>query len=250
MSTAKPEILETLSSPYNDVVVRRRKKRIDFDVAGATFATWHPKKMLTGYSWDAITTACMMMAEEPRSILLLGLAGGTVVRQLRALLPDTCISAVEIDEAVVDLGRRHMELDQLQCNVIIDDAYEYLRTTDRSFDIVVDDVYRSGVDDVERPYQKIHDLVARMSRRIHRNGLVIANFVTGDDHQRLYEQAEAVFLSRFEACAKVIPPLGYNTILVGGTTFQQSKSVRNFRTQFAEKLDRKHWSKVFIERLS
>ena len=186
MSTAKPEILETLSSPYNDVVVRRRKKRIDFDVAGATFATWHPKKMLTGYSWDAITTACMMMAEEPRSILLLGLAGGTVVRQLRALLPDTCISAVEIDEAVVDLGRRHMELDQLQCNVISDDAYEYLRTTDRSFDIVGDDVYRSGVDDVERPYQKIHDLVARMSRRIHRNGLVIANFVPGDDHQRRF----------------------------------------------------------------
>jgi spermidine synthase len=249
MGPARSEILEQLSSRYNEVVVRQRRKWIDFDVAGATFATWHPEKLLTGYSWDAITAACMLRPADPSSVLLLGLAGGTVVRQLRALLPTARITTVEIDEEVVELGRRHMELDRLDAEIVIGDAYEFLRSSKRTFDIVIDDVYRTGVDDVERPYRNVWEFIGQMSHRARPDGLVVANFVTGDDHQFLYEEAETVYKTQFPKCAKVVPPLGYNTILVGGESLRDTASFKTMRSRFKTDSDRKRWNKIRIQRL-
>jgi len=249
MGPQRSEILEQLSSPYNEVIVRRHKKRIDFDVAGATFATWHPEKLLTGYSWDAITAACMMSPTDPGSILLLGLAGGTVVRQLRTLLPAAEITAVEIDEEVVALGRRHMELGNFNAEIIIGDAYEYLRSSGRAFDVVIDDVYRTGVEDVERPDRNVWEIIGQMSNCTRPQGLVVANFVTGEDHQFLYDEAETVFRSRFQKWAKVVPPLGYNTILVGGESLRKTASCKEIRSRFAADSDRKRWVKIRIQQL-
>lgn len=249
MGSARSEILEQLSSPYNEVVVRQHKKRIDFDVAGATFATWHPEKLLTGYSWDAITAACMLRSTDPSSVLLLGLAGGTVVRQLRALLPHSTITAVEIDEEVVDLGRRHMELGRFDAEIVIGDAYEFLKSSHRTFDVVIDDVYRTGIDDVERPYQNVWEFIGQMSHRAGPEGLVVANFVTGQDHQFLYDEAEAVYRSQFKKCAKVVPPLGYNTILVGGESLRDPATLKEMRSRFAAESDKKRWRKLRIQKL-
>ena len=63
--------------------IRRHTGREDLEVAGATMSTWHPDRWLTGWAWDAITAACLLRRDgPPRRVLLLGLGGGTVVRQL------------------------------------------------------------------------------------------------------------------------------------------------------------------------
>ncbi|MFZ9889747.1 MAG: hypothetical protein ACO3JL_19805, partial [Myxococcota bacterium] len=73
--------IERVSSPFNQLVARQVGERIDLDVEGATFATWHPRHLLTGYSWDALCAASLLRpAGPPRRVLLLGLGGGTVLR--------------------------------------------------------------------------------------------------------------------------------------------------------------------------
>ena len=93
--------LESITTPFNSVAARKIGERVDLEVEGATFATWHPKLVMTGYSWDALAVAALLRGDgPPTSILTLGLGGGTVTRQLRMLLPDVRLVGVEIDGAI------------------------------------------------------------------------------------------------------------------------------------------------------
>ena len=90
--------LQEVHSPHNHVEVwQNNAGRIDFEVSGATHATWHPEKLLTGHAWDAITAGAVSHPGPVEHILLLGLGGGTCLRQLRHLLPGAKLTAVEID---------------------------------------------------------------------------------------------------------------------------------------------------------
>ncbi len=146
---SKPELelplrhrtLETVQTPYNSMEVVRVGERVDLDVEGATYATWHPAHLMTGYSWDALSVGCLLRpAGLPSSVLILGLGGGTVARQLGAFAPGCRIVGVEIDAGVVDVARRHLHLvDDVEVHVA--DAYEWLRSSTEQFDAVIDDLF-------------------------------------------------------------------------------------------------------------
>jgi spermidine synthase len=246
-STTK--VLEHCSSPYNTVVVRKRQQRIDFDVEGATFATWHPVRFLTGYSWDAITAGCLLHPGRARSLLLLGLAGGTVIRQLSRGMKELRCTSVEIDPALVMLGQKYMELDPGCTEIIIDDAYLFLARSRRRFDIIIDDVYRTGPDDVERPDIPIADVLGRIHRRLAPGGISIMNFVIGDHHDALYNRARTLFCERFPAVTMIQPPKGYNAILVGGEQLRNSVAIRAGALHFPHTADQRIWQALKARRL-
>ena len=235
---------------HNAVVVEERGKRIDFSVAGATFATWHPDHYLTGYSWDALTKGCLLFPDRsPGSILLLGLAGGTVARQLRHLLPDVRLSAVEIDPDVVELGEKYMELGDIEIDVSIGDAYRFLHHSTDLYDVIADDVYVAGLDDVERPQLAWSTWLDLVENRLTPNGIAVANFVTGDHHDPIYNDAKRHFASRFLHTQVVAPPRGYNQILVGGRKFIKPSTLSDMRTRFGRKRDRDLWDRIKVSRV-
>ena len=247
MSEGFPTVLERVTTGYNQVVVQRVGRRIDLSVAGATFATWHPEHLLTGYSWDAITAGCFLHpGASPSSVLLLGLAGGTVARQLRYLLPGVDLDAVEIDPELVELGRRYMDLDRFAVRVHIGDAYRYLSRTSQRFDVIADDIYLTGLDDVERPRAPTDRMLETMKRSLKPGGVLLANFVTGDHHDRLYRDAVDCFRRAFTQVRIVAPPRGYNRILVGGQVLGTPRSVTQVTACFRRKRDRELWSRLAV----
>ena len=81
--------------------------------------------------------------------LVIGLGGGTVVKQMWSAYPDMRIDAVEIDLAVVDVARRYFELpDDERVRVFVGDGREFIETTSETYDIVIVDAY----DDDRIPY--------------------------------------------------------------------------------------------------
>lgn len=210
--------LERVQTPYNDVEVwRNRDGSIDFDVVGATHATWHPSRLMTGHAWDAITGAVLLHPEPPGSLLMLGLGGGTVLRQLRRFLPGVQLTAVEIDGDMIRLARTYMDLDALEVEIIEADAFAYLGETRRRFDIVVDDLYRCGEKDVERPEEVTRELIGTLRDRLAPGGSLVMNFVTGAGHHRQHRRARKAFLESFASVRAIRPPLSHNEALVGTT---------------------------------
>jgi spermidine synthase len=234
-------IIEAVATPYNTVAVVHQGDRISMDVEGATFATFHPRFRMTGYSWDALAAACLLRAGgAPRSVLMLGVAGGTVARQLRALVPEVAITGVDIDGEVVDLARRHMALDELGIEMFIEDADRFLTATDRRFDVILDDIFLSGPADVVRPRPPLGERLALLQERLTPGGLVGTNLITdwGGPHKILRRQVRRAFTEAFDSVRVVHPARGLNEIVVGGTQSRAGSALRPFVDRLEELHDR------------
>ena len=232
---------------YNRGVIRRKGDRINMDVQGATFATWHPRRLCTGYSWDALSAATLLHPrDEPHRILLLGLAGGTMLHILKHLLPAARITAVEIDGDLVDIARRHMPWPHDACEVVVGDAYAYLERTRKRFDVVLDDVYLAGTEDVFRPDMPSSGLAAHYRRVLAPDGIVAVNCITDLPHLAMLRRVETNLRGVFPAWAAITAARGYNRALVAGNRLQSAAHIRAQAPRFAEKKDRAWWLRMQI----
>ncbi len=243
-------IVERVKTEFNDVDVWERLDGYDFEVAGGTHAMWSLGRVLTGFAWDAITAAVLLRSGPlPRSVLMLGLGGGTGVRQIRHLLPKARITAVEIDAKMVELGRRYMHLEELAIEVVIGDAYEFLDRTSDVFDVVVDDVYLGSGEDVSRPVDYNERLMDRLLSCASSRGTVVTNLVTGEGHRRVQRAVRQTFRERFPSVRVVKPAKGFNETIVGGDALCGSDRVRQFDSSFDSPKDAQFWRRVKVMKL-
>lgn len=243
--------LESITTPFNSVSARRVGERVDLEVEGATFATWHPKLVMTGYSWDSLAVAALLRGDgPPKSILTLGLGGGTVTRQLRMLLPDVRLVGVEIDGAIIDLARRHMDLDAQKLEVHIEDAYQYLATTTDTFDAILDDLFLTGATDVVRSRTPKGETMALLKKRLAPGGVLVANLITDvGDHKPVRQETRQAFLDAFASVRVVLPPRGLNEIIVGGDRTLPRSSLGPYTRRLPEPHDQRRLQEIQVKPL-
>lgn len=110
---------------------------------------------LTHGYWDYLLVAnsfqpAQSSAPTPRSIAILGLAGGTTARQYRLAYGDSIdITGVEIDPAILDIGHRYFHLGDARAHEVVEDARYWLDTQAGHYDVIVLDAYR-------QPYIPFH----------------------------------------------------------------------------------------------
>ena len=98
--------------------------------------------MLTGGVWDTFLAVPLLLDREPRSLAVLGNAGGTVARAFGVYWPRVDVDGVEIDPAVTDAGFRYFGLgDNPRLRAHDADARPFLRATDERYDLVYVDAY-------------------------------------------------------------------------------------------------------------
>lgn len=78
---------------------------------------------------------------ERGSAVVLGLAGGTLTRILTTYYPGWDITGVELDGQIVDVARRHFQLDEQAITVVVDDGRNFMQSTDQQFDLIFVDVF-------------------------------------------------------------------------------------------------------------
>lgn len=160
------------------VEVRRTPGGLELRVDG-TLASSHPEGTGgTGPVWDAL--ALPVLALPParrRSLLVVGLGGGSVARVLRALAPDARIVGIEIDPRVVAAARAHLGLDALEVEVIVGDARRVLAAERRRFDLVVEDAFVGPVRAIRKPDGFPEPLLSLARRRLERDGLLVCNTI-------------------------------------------------------------------------
>ncbi len=240
--------LETITTPFNTVRARRIGARVDLDVEGATFATWHPQRCMTGYSWDALSVAALLGPKPPSSVLVLGLGGGTTTRQLRQLLPQVRLVGVEIDAGVIELARRHMDLDSQRLEVHVTDAYAFLADSTEHFDVIMDDLFLCGPSDVVRTRIPQGETLALFQKRLTASGVVVANLITDvGEHATVRAATRAAFCSAFASVRVVVPPRGLNEVLVGGAVTRPRSSLAAYHTRLLEAYDRQRLTEIVVK---
>lgn len=239
-----------VDTAFQQVQVWKSDRQCEFRVAGAIHAWWHEKRYLTGLAWDNIAAAALLRPEgPPRSILMLGLAGGTAMRILRHLLPECRLVAVDIDSEIVALAELNMRLDELGIEVHIADAYQWIAACKELFDVVIDDVYLAGRDDVFRPGKSDTRHIASLRRLLKPGGLVLANLVNGPGHRAIQSRTRTAFREGFEVVRSVTTHDSRNETLVGGDSLTR-RALDRWEGCFADAFDRRLWRRIKVRKFA
>jgi len=241
---------ETVHTQHQSLEIWESDLATEFRVAGAIHASFHKRRFLTGLAWDMIAASALLGKHNPpRSVLMLGLAGGTAFRILRHLLPDCQLTAIDIDGEIVDLARHHMDLDALGIEVVIGDAYPWLAKNRRTFDVVIDDIYLAGKTDVFRPQTWDSSLLENLRRALAPGGVLAVNLVTGSGHRAMQSLTRRVLTECFPVVRALKSPGAMNEVLVAGDAVASRKCLDPWLEAFDEWRDRDYWGLLEMRRL-
>ncbi len=102
----------------------------------------HPRDLALEYT--RVMMACLLLREGccfPDDVLLIGLGAGSLAKFLYHHCPTTHLTVVEIEPRVVEVARQsfHLPVDDERLEIVIGDGAEYVRNTDRTFDLIMVD---------------------------------------------------------------------------------------------------------------
>ena len=135
----------------------------------------------------------LLFHEKPKSVLMIGLGGGSVAKFIYHRMPWTTLRVIEISERVLTVARRYFEVppDDERFEVILSDGAEFASRPQVCADLVVVDGY-DGESLVEALssvafYRDCHD-------RLNQRGMLVVNLWGGDKqfHDTL-KRIEAAF---------------------------------------------------------
>ncbi len=212
-------LLHERESAYNyiQVVDQDGRRSLILNEGHAVHSVYDPDQLLTGGPWDYFMVAPLMVEDadepEPRDVLLIGLAGGTVARQLTAAYGPIPITGVEIDPEIHFVARQYFGLGELDnVEVIVADGRYALRTSEAVFDLI-------GVDAYRQPYIPFQltsrEFFQDVSAHLRPGGVAVVNAGRTSTDFRLVEALAVTMRDVFPHVVAIDVGRYTNTILVG-----------------------------------
>ena len=154
--------------------------------------------------------AAFLFQPSPRQILLFGLGGGDMVRQLHYQRPDSQITAVEIDPAIVEISRDYFELpDSDKVTIKIDDAAHFLHQDSQHYSMMLIDIY-SGKEVPALLQQP--DFYQRCHQQLENNGVLVLNLLTNDADK--FRQTLWLIRQQFDHSTLCLTVPGHTNIII------------------------------------
>lgn len=146
--TGDRKLLESKESLYNNIYVYQNGSNISMTFGQnskiyteSIHNTADPSELPVKYT--QMMTATVMYPPHLDSILEIGFGGGTTASYLHSYLPDTQITSVELDPAVVELAKKYFGVkDDDHFKQVVKDGRLFLADSKDHYDIILIDAYR------------------------------------------------------------------------------------------------------------
>lgn len=140
-------IYETESSDnYIQVSQDGTRTLLSLNDGHAIHSIYDPTQLLTHGPWDYFMVGPLFShPRSPLSIdnaLVIGLAGGTAVKQISAGYGAIPIDGVELDPEIVRVAREYFDMNEPNLNVIVNDGRYVVRTTGTTYDLIAVDAFQ------------------------------------------------------------------------------------------------------------
>jgi spermidine synthase len=199
---------------FVQVVERRGVRRLYLNEGIAVHSLYRPDTVLTGGEWDAFLAIPVLLDREPRTLAVLGNAGGTIARAYGRYYPDVAIDGVEIDPAVSEAARRYLGLgDNPRLRVVDADARPFLRRTHKRYDLIFVDAYHQPYVPFYLATREFFELVRS---RLAPGGILALNVATVPGDDELVDGIAGTVAAVFPE-VRIWPPLRFNHFVIGLT---------------------------------
>lgn len=179
---------------------------------------WHPTQFIFSGTWDYFLTAPYFNAppylpEDVDSVLVIGLATGTIPRQYIEVYGNIPMDGIEIDPDIIDAGARFFDMNTTMMpslTVHAEDGRYGLSHLDRFYSVVAIDAYRP-------PYIPWHLTTVEFFQEVRDHllpdGVVAINVGRTATDRRLVDAMTATLQQVFPTIHAVDVPDSFNTIL-------------------------------------
>jgi hypothetical protein len=170
-------------------------------------------------TWEFFLTAPYFNAppyspEEVESLLVIGLAAGTIARQYTEVYGEVPIDGIEIDPGIVEAGARYFDMNERvlpNLNVYVQDGRYMLDHLERRYSVI-------GVDAYRPPYIPWHlttvEFFEEVKEHLKDDGVVAVNVGRTNTDRRLVDAMARTLLEVFPSVHAMDVPRSFNTILV------------------------------------
>lgn len=144
---------------------------------GTFHSQYNPRWPLSGSIWDLLILPALFRPESIRRVLVLGVGGGAVIRQLEHLVAPADIVGVELDPMHIHIANTYFGLGDLPGVALIEaDARDWLqRYRGPAFDLIIDDLFSENGSRPERAFPLDEEWSRLLLKALSPEGVLVAN---------------------------------------------------------------------------
>ena len=208
-------------SAYNYIQVQEDNdgyRNLYLNEGQGVHSIWHPTDYIYGGTWDYFLAAPYFnvpphLPNDVDSLLVIGLATGTIPRQYIAVYGNIPMDGVEIDPDIIDAGARYFDMNMTMMpslTVHAEDGRYVLRHLERQYSVIAIDAYRP-------PYIPWHLTTVEFFEEIREHllpdGVVAINVGRTSTDRRLVDAMTTTMRYVFPTIHAIDVPNSFNTIL-------------------------------------
>lgn len=191
---------------------------------------WHPDIYYYKRTWDYFLTAPYFnnppfTPEEVDSLLVIGLATGTIPRQYFHVYDDIKVDGIEIDPEIIEVGKEYFgmnEAEMPQLTTYAGDGRFILNQLEQHYRVIGIDAYRP-------PYIPWHlttvEFFQEVSEHLEENGVLVVNVGRTRTDRRLVDAISNTLLQVYPSVHAMDVPFSFNTILVATKEITLSENI-------------------------
>lgn len=179
-SVKNPSILYEKESSYALYKVKEDAQSVRYlhvNDSKSVYSVYNPNKLVVGSYLDLFLLAVYFQSPQQidsmKDVLILGLGGGTSVRQFNLLFDDIHFTGVDIDPLLMDIGRQYFCLDAPNVDPVVMDARRFVNTSHKKFDVILIDLF---IGDQIPPHLMTIEFFSEMKSILRPGGIIAANF--------------------------------------------------------------------------
>lgn len=214
-------LLDERESAYNYIQVQEDtngNRYLYLNEGQGIHSQWHPTNIYYRRTWDFFLAAPYFNTDfnpdEMESLLVIGLATGTIPRQHIAVYGDIPIDGVEIDPDIIEVGAEYFQMNETHMpslTAYAQDGRYVLNQLDREYTVI-------GVDAYRPPYIPWHLTTVEFFREIRdhlsEDGVMVINVGRTNTDRRLVDALTNTLSYVFPSIHALDVPYSFNTILI------------------------------------
>lgn len=174
--SAEWRVLFVADSPYHRVTVRERHgllRSLKF-AAGTQSLMKLNDPFGPGLPYTDSAHIARLMRPSVRRVLLIGLGGGTIPKQIVNYYPDTTIDVVEIDPVVVDVAKKYFAVQPSErLRIHVGDGRIFLQRSQEKWDLILVDAYTTNrYGDTIPPHLVTREFFAQVAQHLSDGGVL------------------------------------------------------------------------------
>lgn len=178
---------------------------------------YDPSRVLVESYFDYYTLLPYLLPEKNRlDVLIIGLAGGTISRQLDLLVAQDrpmSIDGVEIDPEILSLAKRYFDLERPVLSVFQNDGRRFLASSKKKYDLIIVDAYSQQV--YIPPHMATKEFFSLVKAHLNDDGIMAMNVNTFRDDAPLLRRMAGTLKSVYPEVWKQRLPDMTNVLLLG-----------------------------------